>query len=144
MISRCRLTVVKEAVSPEYRVNVSGSRQVFEMLKSFGVAAEAEEVFVVLGLDTRHKISEYWEVSRGSLNESIVHPREVFKRLLVGNCHACILAHNHPSGDPAPSSLDIKLTERLVDAGKLLGLKVLDHVIVGDECYYSFAEQEKL
>jgi len=144
MVSRCRLTMVKEDVSPEYQVNVCGSKHVFELLKQFGITEEPEEVFVTIGLDTRHKISEYWEVSRGSLNESIVHPREVFKRLLVGNCHSCILAHNHPSGDPEPSRQDDKLTERLCEAGELLALKVLDHVIVGDDVYYSYAEQGKL
>jgi len=80
------------------------------------------------------------KVAIGSLNESIVHPREVFKRAVAESAHAVLFAHNHPSGDPGPSPQDHRLTARLVKAGDLMGIKVLDHIIVGKESYYSFAE----
>ena len=81
-------------------------------------------------------------VAVGSLTAAVVHPREVFKPALLANAAAILCAHNHPSGDPQPSAEDRALTTRLVEAGKLLGIQMLDHVIVGDgtETYYSFAD----
>ena len=75
----------------------------------------------------------------GSLNQSIVHPREVFKTALLSSAAAIILIHNHPTGDTTPSSEDFEVTRRLQEAGTLLGIKVLDHIIIGTS-YYSFAE----
>ncbi|MDT8444359.1 MAG: JAB domain-containing protein [Desulfuromonadales bacterium] len=75
----------------------------------------------------------------GSLNASIVHPREVYKAALLSSAAAVIFIHNHPSGDTAPSREDIEITKRLKDAGELLGIRVLDHLIVGEAGYYSFA-----
>ena len=86
----------------------------------------------------------FHEVSRGTLDTTLVHPREVFKAALLANSSAIILCHNHPSGDPCPSPDDVHLTRRLVDAGTLLGVDVLDHIIVGDGRYYSFKEAGRL
>lgn len=80
-------------------------------------------------------------VSVGSLNQSIVHPREVFKTALISNAAALVLIHNHPSGDPSPSSEDIAITRRLKEAGDLLGVKVVDHVIVGTDGMVSLLER---
>ena len=80
-------------------------------------------------------------VSSGSLNASIVHPRELFQRAILANCAAVIVAHNHPSGDPSPSPEDISLTRKLIEAGELLDIPVLDHVILGYGCYASFKEK---
>ncbi len=79
-------------------------------------------------------------VSTGSLNQSIVHPRELFKTALLSSAAAVILIHNHPTGDPTPSTEDIELTRRLKEAGEMIGIRVLDHIVVGDS-YYSFAER---
>jgi len=79
-------------------------------------------------------------VSEGSLNQSIVHPREVFAPAVRESAAAVIFVHNHPSGDPSPSREDREITRRLKEAGELLGIRVLDHVIVGDGSYYSFTE----
>ena len=101
---------------------------------------EASEVFAILLLSTRHRVLAYHEVSRGTLNSTLVHPREVFKAACLANAAAIILAHVHPSGDPTPSPDDIELTRRLVAAGVLLGIDVLDHVVVGHARYASFKE----
>ena len=91
-----------------------------------------EERFIVVFLDARHRVTGSQIVSIGSLNASIVHPREVFRVAILHGAAAIILGHNHPSGDPTPSSDDMELTRRLVKSGELLGIKVLDHIIIGD------------
>lgn len=104
---------------------------------------EPQEVFAVLLLDTKNKVNMVTEISRGTLNESIVHPREVFKAAVLANAAAIICLHNHPSGDLHPSYADIQLTKRLVKAGEVLSITVLDHIIVGgdnDHAYYSMRE----
>jgi DNA repair protein RadC len=88
------------------------------------------EVFAVLLLNARHEMMRRVTVSVGSLNASIVHPREVFKPAVLASAASIILVHNHPSGDPEPSEEDLTITKRLVGVGELLGIGVLDHVIV--------------
>lgn len=102
---------------------------------------EASEVFAILCLSTKHRVLAYHEVSRGCLDSTLVHPREVFKAAILANAAAIVLAHNHPSGDPAPSPDDTALTRRLVEAGRLIGVDVLDHVVIGDGRYVSFRER---
>jgi DNA repair protein RadC len=101
------------------------------------LADEAAEVFGILCLTTKHRVIAYHEVSRGQLDATIVHPREVFKAALLANAGAIVLAHNHPSGDPTPSHDDHRLTRRMVSAGELLGIPVLDHIIIGDAEFVS-------
>ena len=100
-----------------------------------------KEYFLVLSLDTRGKLIKTSEVSVGSLDSSIVHPREVFKEALTASAASVIFVHNHPSGDPEPSEDDIKLTKRLTDAGDILGIDVLDHVITGDDDFRSLKRE---
>ncbi|MEN6489220.1 MAG: DNA repair protein RadC, partial [Smithella sp.] len=100
-----------------------------------------KEIFKIILLNTKNHIIKYLNVSVGSLNSSIVHPREVFSEAVKVGCSGMLLAHNHPSGDPEPSREDIETTQRLVNAGNILGIKVLDHVIIGDGRYISFKEQ---
>ncbi|MCL6477324.1 MAG: DNA repair protein RadC [Peptococcaceae bacterium] len=95
------------------------------------------EYFVVLLLSTKNKVNGIHVVSVGTLDNSLVHPREVFKAALLSNASSVILAHNHPTGDPTPSREDIDISRRLVEAGKILGIGVLDHIVVGDRCYVS-------
>ena len=99
------------------------------------------EVFKIVLLDAKHVIIREAMVSEGSLTVSIVHPREVFNLAVRESAAAVIFVHNHPSGDPSPSEEDRVLTARLVAAGELLGIQVLDHLIVGDGRYTSFADQ---
>jgi DNA repair protein RadC len=99
------------------------------------------EVFKVVLLDAKHTVLRDVTISEGSLTLSIVHPREVFALAVRESAGAVIFLHNHPSGDPTPSPEDRQLTDRLVAAGQLLGIPVLDHLIVGDGRYVSFADQ---
>jgi DNA repair protein RadC len=98
------------------------------------------EKFIVLLLDAKHRAIGVNTVSIGSLTASIVHAREVFKPAIAGNAATVILAHNHPSGDPAPSLEDVELTKRLREAGDFLGIRVLDHVILGEGLHYNFVD----
>lgn len=100
-----------------------------------------QEEFFVISLDTKNKIIDKKRISKGSLNASIVHPREVFKEAILNSANAIILCHNHPSGDPNPSREDIDITKRLIKAGDLIGICVLDHIIVGSNKYISFKEE---
>jgi DNA repair protein RadC len=100
-----------------------------------------KEVFKVVMLNTKNHIIKHLNISVGCLNSSIVHPREVFSEAVKVGCSAILLVHNHPSGDPGPSREDIETTQRLVNAGSILGIKVLDHIVIGDGRYISFREQ---
>jgi DNA repair protein RadC len=98
------------------------------------------EAFMVLALNTKNTVLGLNIVSMGTISSSIVHPREVFKSAILLNASCIMLVHNHPSGEPEPSKDDISITERLVDAGKLLGIQVIDHIIVGHR-FFSFMEK---
>lgn len=100
-----------------------------------------KEHFLVLLLDTRSQLIKSAEVSVGSLDSSIVHPREVFKEALSASAASVIFVHNHPSGDPEPSADDIKLTQRLAQAGEIMGIEVLDHIIIGNKKYLSLKRE---
>lgn len=104
-------------------------------------AGQKREQFQVILLDQKHKRMKDIMVSQGSLTASVVHPREVFNFAIRESAAAIICVHNHPSGDPQPSQEDRVLTSRLVEAGRLLGIHVLDHIIVGRETYMSFADE---
>lgn len=102
---------------------------------------EVKENFVVLLLNTQNKIIGHRVVSIGSLSASIVHPREVFMEAIKVNAASIIVAHNHPSGDPTPSREDVAVTKRLVKAGNIMNISVLDHIIIGDSKYLSMKEK---
>ena len=102
---------------------------------------ETKESFIAILLSTKNHVLKTPVISVGSLNASIVHPRELFREAINASAAAVILAHNHPSGDPAPSPEDVSLTRKLVDAGKLLDIPVLDHIVLGDGKYISFKEK---
>ncbi|MBI4830185.1 MAG: DNA repair protein RadC [Candidatus Lindowbacteria bacterium] len=99
------------------------------------------ETFVILMLNTKNYITKKHTVSVGSLNASVVHPRECFKEAIAAHAAAIILVHNHPSGDAEPSNEDISLTRRLIQAGDLLGIRVLDHVIIAGDKYVSLTDR---
>lgn len=109
------------------------------------LAEEATEVLGILCLTAKQAVVAWHEVSRGTLDSTNVHPREVFKAAILANAASIVLAHVHPSGDPTPSPDDLAITARLVSAGTVLGIEIADHVIVGhDGRYYSFREGGRL
>ncbi|WP_208528098.1 MULTISPECIES: DNA repair protein RadC [Jeotgalibacillus] len=100
-----------------------------------------QEHFVALYLNTKNQVIHQQTIFIGSLNASIVHPREVFKEAFKRSAASIICAHNHPSGDPSPSKEDIDVTRRLVECGKMIGIEVLDHLIIGEKKYVSLKEK---
>ena len=102
------------------------------------------EVFVAVYLTTKHRIAAVEATATGTLNSTLVHPRELFKGALLANAAAVGLAHNHPSGDPAPSPEDLTLTAQLLAAGEVLGIRVIDHVVLGDLGHVSIRETSGL
>jgi DNA repair protein RadC len=106
-----------------------------------GIKDKAKEHFKLILLNTRNKIIGISTISVGSLNTSVVHPREVFKDAIIHNAHSVVLAHNHPSGDTNPSEDDLTITKRLKEAGKILGIEVIDHIIISKNGYFSFKEK---
>ncbi|MBI2499243.1 DNA repair protein RadC [Candidatus Woesearchaeota archaeon] len=97
-----------------------------------------KEVFWVVLLDTKNKIIGEKEIFVGSLNSSLIHPREIFNYAIRESANSIVLVHNHPSGDPSPSNEDIEITKKMIDTGKMLGIQVLDHVIVGKNRYWNW------
>ncbi|MBU3964263.1 DNA repair protein RadC [Patescibacteria group bacterium] len=130
----------KEKINLKKELNTP--QMLFEFLKE-KIGKEKKEHFAILFFDTRNKLIVN-NVSVGSLNASIVHPREVFNDAVLKNASYVVIAHNHPSGDPTPSEEDIFTTKRLVEAGRILGISVSDHMIVARNNYYSFAEKGNL
>ncbi len=126
---------------------------VSEKSKKISCAREIAEIFIpemnflesenfrVVFLDSKNQIIDSKIIFIGTLNESVVHPREIFKSAILENSANIILIHNHPSGDLNPSEEDIKTTKELVKAGEILGIKVLDHIIVGNNSFFSFLEE---
>lgn len=143
IMTKYKLELVKEE-SHKYEVEtkISCPKDIYEVLtKVCRIQCNAEEVFILITLNIKNIVTGYFEVHRGTINTSLVHPREVFKRALLNNASDIMVAHNHPSGDPNPSKEDIQITERLKEAGNLLGINLLDHIIVGDDKYISLKEK---
>jgi DNA repair protein RadC len=123
----------------EERFAIRSPEDAFTYLKDMQYLHREE--FVCLGLNTKNEVMFRQTVFTGSLNASIVHPRETFLPLIKRCCASAIVAHNHPSGQPEPSREDIEVTKRLVEVGKVVGIEVLDHVIIGAEKYISLKEK---
>lgn len=132
---------MKESLAYPSPVTIRDSQNAYRLLAPLFDGLDREH-FMVVALDAKHAVIGINTVSIGSVTLSIVHPREVFKPLLLMNASAVILAHNHPSGDSTPSPEDRALTRRLKDGGELLGIAVLDHVVLGEDRYYSFADNQ--
>ena len=134
---------VAEVATPYFKSTPLSSSHCVAELFGF-LAAETKEYFLALHLDSKNLLLCMEVVSVGSLNAAIVHPREVFKSALLSSAAAVIFLHNHPSGDTTPSKEDLELTRRLQQAGDLLGIRVLDHLIIGAGAHYSFADSAEL
>jgi len=141
---KAAIEIGKRAMGRPLRNNkrIKNSKDVYEICLHYlpHFKGLKKEVFRVLMLDSKNRIFAESVISQGSLTSSIVHPREVFTPAIRNSAASVIFLHNHPSGDPAPSPDDIEITRRLVKAGEIIGIKVLDHIIIGDEGYVSFAD----
>lgn len=146
IIARYKLELVKDS-NHKYDINskkISCPADAYKIFEEvFKMSSQAEELFVMLALDAKNKIIGSLEVSRGILNSTMTHPREIFKRALLLNSSSIVVAHNHPSGESEPSREDIAFTNRLDECGKFLGIKVLDHIVIGDY-FYSFKDERML
>ena len=132
----------REDLDPEGLVpfDVKNPETVVKAIRT-SVKDKAKEHFKLILLNTRNRIIGLSTISIGTLTTSLVHPREVFKDAIVHSAASVVLAHNHPSGDPEPSEDDLKITKKLVESGKILGIEVIDHIIIGKNHFYSFREK---
>jgi len=122
-------------------VGFKSSAQVFDAYQDF-FNTQKQEYFLVLNLDNKHRVIKETLVSKGTLNQSLVHPREVFADAVTHRAAAIVILHNHPGGDPYPSPEDHKVTTRLKEVSKIMGIELLDHVIIGSHSYYSFVDED--
>lgn len=123
----------------EKRPEISSMDDVVRIIKPM-IADSNKEFFIALYLNTKNGILKQEIISIGSLSSNIVHPREVFRTACMISASCIVVAHNHPSGDPAPSREDIEITKKLSEAGKIIGITLLDHVIIGYDRNYGFKE----
>lgn len=133
MLARMNLSSAQE------RFTIRSPKDAYDYLRDMEYLTQ--EHFVVLGLNIKNQILFRQTVFIGSLNACIVHPSPIFQLLIKRNCASAIVAHNHPSGNPAPSQEDIQVTKRLMEAGVVMGVEILDHIIVGTDKYISLNEK---
>ena len=143
MIKIKSLEIREIEYSYDKRPKISGMDDVIKAVKPM-IADQNKEFFITLYLNTKNGIIKQEVVSVGSLSANAVHPREVFRTACVVSASSIIVAHNHPSGDPAPSREDIEITKKLAEAGKMIGIELLDHVILGQDTNYGFKESGML
>lgn len=134
-----KIEVVSEKRPAKYEVTLRTPADAYQVLERY--RTRRREHFFALTLDGSHGITAVRIVAIGTVNRSLVHPREVFRRAIVDNAAAIVVAHNHPSGSLEPSDEDHEVTRRLVQAGQLLGISVLDHLIISRNGYFSFLER---
>jgi DNA repair protein RadC len=129
--------------SYDKRPKINSMFDVIQIVKPM-IADPNKEFFMALYLNTKLGVIKQEVISIGSLNANIVHPREIFKTACMISASSIIVAHNHPSGDPLPSREDIEITKKLHEAGKMMGIELLDHVIIGHDRNYGFKESGQL
>ena len=130
--------VKEQGINYGDKIQIKSPSNVAENLnRLFEMDTLAEEKMVMMMLDTKHNVMSVSEVSRGTVNASLVQPREVFQRALLQGAVSIIIAHNHPSGDVQPSSQDREVTKRIKKAGEIIGVNLLDHIIIGDGGRYA-------
>lgn len=128
---------IAERISNNEKLRIKNPRDLYDYIISKFQKGRKKEYFLLCLLNTRNELINIMEISRGSLNTSIVHPREVFREAMMASAASIILVHNHPSGDCTPSSDDIELTKRLCQGGEVVGIDVIDHIIVSDGDFLS-------
>jgi len=139
------LEIARRVANHKWQVGESlrSSEDVYRHFRD-NLAKEKRELFYVVLLNNKNKKIRDVKVSEGSLTASLVHPREVYNPVIRDSAAAVIFVHNHPSGDPAPSQEDIEITRRLKEVGEVMGVRVLDHVVIGHDCYFSFSDKGML
>lgn len=130
---------VFEVVEPRFPVNFSKSKDVYDTMKTY--KKSDREIFFILFLNSKNSMLDYVIHTIGTVDSSAVYPREVIRSALINNASSIIVCHNHPSGDPHPSEADKEITRILVNACEMVGIPVLDHVIIGKNGHYSFADE---
>jgi DNA repair protein RadC len=140
-----KVTLVREGKMPWGDTRMRNSQMVSAILHQYLEGTDRENLCAVL-LNQKNEITGISTISIGSLTSSVAHPREIYKVAILANCASLIIVHNHPSGDPQPSKEDRALTARLLEAGKILGIPLVDSIIIGDgnEKYFSFADENML
>lgn len=139
-VSIVSIKLVKDSSILYRNRRIRSPKDSYEIFKDF-LGEVDREYFVVMCLDTKNQPTNINIAHIGSINSSIVHPREVMKTAILSNAASIICCHPHPSGDPTPSPEDIQVTERLVEAGNILGVDILDHIVIGDNCFISLKEK---
>ena len=134
---------INQKISNINQIKIIDSNSVFEYYKNI-LGDKKQEYFYCIYLDTKNQIIKDKLLFVGTINESLVHPREIFKEAYLLSASAIICIHNHPSGNISPSKNDVIITKQLIEVGKLLGINVLDHIIVGKDNYYSFMDNGKI
>ncbi|MCP4751660.1 MAG: JAB domain-containing protein [Proteobacteria bacterium] len=129
--------------APTGKTSYTSSRKIFERMKH-QLGNEQQESFHTMILDNKYRILHLQLITKGTLNQSLVHPREVFAPSIQLRAAAVVLIHNHPSGDPKPSQQDIEITKRLCAVGETVGINVIDHVVIGKNDYFSFADEDMM
>lgn len=128
-------------LTKEKRISINTSKDVFDLLKD-KYRNEQQENFIILFLDSKNNIICNKLLFKGSVSSSNVHPRDIFREAVKNNANRLIIAHNHPSGDPSPSESDLVTTKSLVDISHFMAIPIIDHIILGDQKYFSFKENK--
>lgn len=151
-IGRVKAIELRAAIEFGYRIQQSTQMKFGKVSSSYQIAQNLiyelqdfqQEHLVCLYLNTKNEVIKQETVFKGSLNQSVAHPREVFRSAVKCSAARLILAHNHPSGNPTPSESDIHFTQRMQECGKMMGIEVLDHIIIGEQVYISMREENFL
>jgi len=141
-------SIVRETISCSVRPSMMGPKDVKDFMWPYVVKYEPEhrEMFWAIAVNTKNRVISLYIISIGSLNASIVHPREIFRPAILDGAASIVIVHNHPTGDAEPSKEDVEFTQRFKKCGELIGIQLLDHLIIGDVTgrFFSFKESGRL
>ena len=142
LLDEYRLPYMEKQQICEESVSIKNTEKLYEILNQyFKLGKRSEEYVYMAALDSRLNVIGFFEISHGTVNGSYFNNREIFMKALIAGAASIVLAHNHPSGDPTPSKEDLLTTRRIREAGALIGIELLDHIIIGDNCYFSLREK---
>lgn len=150
-ISDAKATQLLAAIELSKRINdnynvgtkINHGLDVFNLVGDY-IKDEPQENFILILLDIKNKLINYQTLYKGGLNYNVIHMRDVFREIVKYNAHKFICVHNHPTGDPSPSEQDIITTKEIYNTSKIMGIRFMDHIIIGNNCYFSFKESSTL